>query len=130
MGKQISSTTSIRSYFSATAPILWRQGIFNLIGGGRLALTNNIDDTTATKNSDPASLMHMVYAALKETLGDSAAEALVFHLNRYISRSGRGNPSLKDVEFALSDMFGPGAEILMDAIWRKLEDRSQSGDEL
>lgn len=99
-------------------------------GGWRLALTNNIDDTTAKKNSDPASLMQMVYAALKETLGDSAAEALVFHLNRYVSRSGRGNPALKDVESALSDMFGPGADMLMGAIRRKLEDRSHTGDDL
>lgn len=103
----------------------------NLIGGGRLALTNNIDDTTATKNSDLASLMQMVlYTALKETLGDSAAEALVFHLNRYISRSGRGNPALNDVESALYDMFGPGADVLMGAIRRKLEDRSHTGNDL
>jgi hypothetical protein len=80
-------------------------------------------DDGSTRNRDPASLMREVHEVLKATLGDSTSEALMFHLKKHIPGfEGRTSITLADIESALFDLFGSGAEVLVRIIRQRLEE--------
>ncbi|AIC14938.1 hypothetical protein [Nitrososphaera viennensis] len=60
---------------------------------------------------------------LKESmsiLGENTYEALKFHMKERYGIDLAHNPRLEDVEFALRDLFGPSADIIMIHIRRRL----------
>jgi hypothetical protein len=60
---------------------------------------------------------------LKESmniLGENTYEALKFHMKEKYGIDLAHNPRLENVESALRDLFGPGAEIIMIQIRRRL----------
>lgn len=68
--------------------------------------------------------------ALNETLklfGPDASQALMFHLKRRLPALEQGRITLEELESALSDLLGAGAEVLANAVRQHLAPPSTDG---
>lgn len=56
-----------------------------------------------------------MHEALK-IFGNDASEALLFHLKKRLPGLGQDGTTLDDVESALNDLLGPGAQLLINTV--------------
>lgn len=77
-------------------------------------------------HNDSQSLLEALDMALK-IFGAEASEALKFHLKNRMPGFEQGLMTLEDLESALSDLLGVGAEIVMSAVRQHLRPPSTAG---
>lgn len=69
--------------------------------------------------SDHTDASPRIAEALQEALklfGNDAGEALMFHLKKRLPGLGQDGTMLEDVESALYDILGPGAQLLINTV--------------
>lgn len=74
-------------------------------------------------DKDIAGDQRRLMEALNETLklfGPDASQALMFHLKRRLPALEQGRITLEELESALSDLFGDGAEVLVSVVRQHL----------
>ncbi|MEO9363990.1 MAG: hypothetical protein ABI348_08830 [Nitrososphaera sp.] len=69
---------------------------------------------------DPEAMTAILKESIMSILGENTYEALRFHMRERYGIDLEHNPRLEDVESALSDLFGPSAEIITSQIRRRL----------
>lgn len=68
---------------------------------------------------DSDRLRKAVHEALK-TLGDDGSIALMFHLKKRVPGLEQGRVTIEELESALTDLLGSGAQILLEDVRQRL----------